>query len=90
MTNIEPVRALQHLRVLNISENRSIASLAPAELPELESLYFYGSTNVADGNLTPLLRMSGLKNVALQNRRHYSHSREHVEAALGGAQIPSC
>lgn len=57
------------------------------ELPDLEEFRFV-NTNVADGDLRPLLR---LKSVGFLPRKHYSHTPEELDAILrpkGGGAVP--
>jgi Leucine-rich repeat (LRR) protein len=78
--SIEEIGQLTNLRRLSLSNDGEIDSLRPlAYLVSLESLVFYESTNVVDGDLSPLLGLKNLSNVAFQNRRHYSHRREDIE-----------
>jgi hypothetical protein len=80
--SIEEVGALRHLKKLHLNNDGPIASLRPLEkLIGLESVLFYESTNILDGDLSPLLRQKHLSNVSFQNRRHYSHRREDFGAA---------
>lgn len=75
--SIEQVASLERLKRLAIPNNGDIASLHPIDtLRNLESVVFYESTNILDGDLTPLMHQEKLKSVAFQNRRHYSHRRE--------------
>ena len=52
-------------------------------LAQLERLYLYGSTNITDGDLTPLLPMSHLRDFRMQNRRHYSPTVAQVQKHFG-------
>jgi len=80
--SIAEVGALRHLKKLHLNNDGNIASLRPLEkLTELESVLFYESTNILDGDLSPLLRQKHLSRVSFQNRRHYSHRREDFGAA---------
>ena len=47
----------------------------------LESVLFYESTNIVDGDLCPLMRQKHLSRVSFQNCRHYSHKREEFGTA---------
>jgi len=77
--SITEIGALAHLRKLHLNNDGDIESLKPLErLTELESVLFYESTNVIDGDLTPLLHQKKLTNVSFQNRKHYSHRREEL------------
>jgi Leucine-rich repeat (LRR) protein len=63
-------RSLKNLRVLRVNSCGEIPSLSFInEMPRLEEFRFV-HTNVADGNLTPLLR---LERVGFLPKRHYSH-----------------
>lgn len=71
--SIQPIGHLQRLRRLNISDNGTIASLAPlGQLSQLEAVLFYETTNIADGDISPLQRLPRLTEVAFVDRPHYS------------------
>jgi len=75
--SIEEVGFLPRLRKLHLNNDGEIKTLKPLEkLDSLESVFFYESTNVLDGDLSPLFRQKSLARVSFQNRRHYSHRRE--------------
>lgn len=77
IASIEAIGHLTRLRKLHLNNDGNIASLKPlARLGELESVLFYESTNIVDGDLSPLVRQKKLARVSFQNRRHYSHRRE--------------
>jgi hypothetical protein len=74
---IDEVSALSGLRRLQLSDAGPVKSLGPLRsLVHLEEVLFYESTNVVDGDLTPLMALPRLSKVSFQNRRHYSHRRE--------------
>ena len=80
--SIDEVSHLSRLRKLYLNNDGKIESLKPlAKLTQLESVLFYESTNIVDGDLSPLLRQQQLTNISFRNRRHYSHSREEFGAA---------
>ncbi|MGA3242084.1 MAG: hypothetical protein ABSG03_38000 [Bryobacteraceae bacterium] len=80
--SIEEIGSLLRLRHLRLNNDGDIKSLKPLEkLDALESVSFYESTNILDGDLSPLLRQKHLSRVSFQNRRHYSHRREEFGAA---------
>jgi Leucine-rich repeat (LRR) protein len=65
------------LKRLCLSNDGGIESLRPIkDLLGLEQLVFDESTNILDGDLTPLLNLTNLRRLAFQNRRHYTHRRE--------------
>jgi hypothetical protein len=77
ITSITGVEYLSRLKKLHLNNDGKIASLKPLEkLTILESVLFYESTNIVDGDLSPLMRLKNLVRVSFQNRRHYSHKRE--------------
>lgn len=74
---IDEIGQLKNLRRLELNENGKIETLKPLEqLRELREVFFYGSTSIADGNLTPLSVLPHLEKTSFQNRRHYTHTRE--------------
>jgi hypothetical protein len=79
---IDEVAALRHLRRLQLNDDGRIASLAPLRsVADLEEVLFYESTNITDGDLTPLTALPRLQRISFQNRRHYSHRREDLPLA---------
>ena len=80
--SISEIGALSQLRKLHLNNDGDIESLKPLEkLDGLESVLFYETTNIVDGDLSPLLRQKNLARVSFKNRRHYSHRREDFGAA---------
>ena len=79
----ERLGLLANLKKLIYSNNGRLKSLQPfAKLSSLEKLTFAEKTVIEDGNLAPLLQLANLKEVLFQNRRHYSHTREEINALL--------
>ena len=75
--SIDEIAALSNLRRLHLNNDGAIASLKPLDaIGKLESVLFYESTDIVDGDLSPLMRQKNLARVSFQNRRHYSHRRE--------------
>lgn len=73
--SIDEVANLVNLTFLSISENANIKSLKPiANLKKLKIITLYGSTNIEDGDMTPLLNIPNL-DASFQNRNHYSHAK---------------
>jgi hypothetical protein len=80
---IDELAALVHLRRLQLNDDGPIVSLRPvSRAADLEEVLFYESTNIVDGDLTPLAALPRLQRISFQNRRHYSHKRE--KFPLGG------
>lgn len=83
--SIDEIGSLTRLRKVHLNNDGDIQSLKPlAKLAALESVLFYESTNIIDGDLSPLLGKNKLSCVAFQNRRHYSHRREQFSSEHGG------
>jgi len=85
ISSINEVAALTKLRKLYFNNGGEIESLKPLEKLELlEAVIFYASTNIVDGDLSPLLCLKNLNKISFQNRRHYSHRREEFGKAYFG------
>lgn len=79
---IDELATLVNLRRLQLNDDGLVASLAPLRgASHLEEVLFYESTNIVDGNLSPLTELARLRHVSFQNRRHYSHKREQFPLA---------
>lgn len=84
VTDLSPLAVHRDLRRVMVIDCGRIASLAPlADLPALEEFWFYGTTVIEDGDMTPLLRMPALQRVSFAPRRHYSHRTEDIEQLRG-------
>lgn len=82
---IDAVARHRELRRLVLADGGRIASLKPlAGLPVLEELYFYGSTIIEDGDMTPILALPALRRVAFAPRRHYTHREADLERLRPG------
>ena len=83
--SIKEVGSLSRLRKLYLNNDGVIDSLKPLErLEGLESVLFYESTNILDGDLSPVMKQRNLTRVSFQNRRHYSTRREDFGVAYSG------
>lgn len=81
--DVVPVAGLSSLRFFDLSEGGEIPSVGPlAELLNLERLYLYDSTRVADGDLTPIVGLPRLTDFRMQNRRGYSPSVREIQEAI--------
>jgi hypothetical protein len=77
LSSLAPVSSLKHLRSILVLDCGDIDSLRPVDgLPNLKRVMFYGSTNVIDGDLSPITRLIKPIEVAFQERKHYSHKRQ--------------
>jgi hypothetical protein len=80
---IDDVEPLVNLRFLGFSDCGEIDSLAPvAALEQLEVLYAWGSTQIVDGDLSPLVRLPRLKEIRMRSRRGYKPSVPDLVSAL--------
>lgn len=78
--DLDALRHLSQLRVINLNNNGKISNLKPLEhLDKLETVNFYESTDIADGDLSPLTRLPRLSRSSFKNRKHYSHRREELK-----------
>lgn len=74
VSDVSAVGNLRSLRRLLLVNCGRISSLRPLHnCPQLETVLFYGTTNVADGDLSVL---DSLSEISFQNRRHYNRRRE--------------
>lgn len=79
--NIDAVASLSHLRRLLLNNCGKIASLRPLEgLRDLDTLIFYESTDIVDGDLSGVFGRRPLPKMSFQNRKHYSHRREQLDS----------
>ncbi len=73
LTTITEVHKLKNLRRLWINNSDEIDSLRPIEgLNRLEEVNFTDSTNILDGDLSPLTHLPNLTDVRFKDRKHYS------------------
>lgn len=87
--SIDEIGGLSALKKLYLNNNGNIDSLSPIKrLENLEAVIFYESTNIIDGNLSPLILLKKLSRVSFQNRRHYTHKREEFGAAYSNCNQP--
>jgi len=84
LTSLADLSGLIGLEELDVSESGRVASLRPLlALTRLQRLYLYGSTNIEDGDLTPLLSLRHMQDLRMMDRRHYSPSVSSVRTHLG-------
>ncbi|HXH77107.1 hypothetical protein [Nocardioides sp.] len=81
LSTIDDLIECVELRQLNLCECGNLASLAPLRgLTALELLHIYGSTNITDGDLTPIAALPRLKELRMMSRRHYNPKVDEIEA----------
>jgi hypothetical protein len=77
ISNISELLKLNKLKHLLLSDLGDITSIKGIEcLTELKDFLFYESTNITDGDLSPITKLKSLNKISYQNRKHYSHRRE--------------
>ncbi|TDK25062.1 hypothetical protein E2F46_07805 [Luteimonas aestuarii] len=83
LSSISDISCCLGLKSLNFSECGEIDSLSSIRnLARLETLYLFGTTNIKDGDLTPLLELPRLHELRMQDRRHYNPRVKDIQAIL--------
>ncbi len=78
--SLDPLSTLTQLEYLSVCNDGAIQSFKPlAGLKKLQDVHFYESTNIEDGDLTPLKQLPRLKKVSFQERNHYNLKRKDFE-----------
>jgi hypothetical protein len=81
---IDPIGQLVNLERLLLPNDGPIETIKPLRrLKKLREFFFYESTNVLDGDLTPLKDLPNLQDVAFQPRRHYNLKAEDLPSNPG-------
>ncbi|TRW23799.1 hypothetical protein FMM05_11575 [Flavobacterium zepuense] len=77
INNVSEIFTLTKLKHLFLLDIGNIASIKGIEhLSDLRDFIFYESTNVLDGDISPVLKLKNLTKISYQNRKHYTHKRE--------------
>ena len=80
---IDDVEPLRELRFFGVSECGEIESLSPVlSLQQMETFYAWGSTRIADGDLSPLAQLPRLREVRMRDRRGYKPRVRDLAAAV--------
>ena len=83
VTDVSPVSYCPSLQFFELSEGAEIPTVAPlSSLKGLETLYLYGSTKVADGDLRPIAGLPRLNDFRMMNRNNYKPSVRDIAAAI--------
>ncbi len=80
LDSIQPafsIGSLETLTFANVGKRDSLDGID--RLRRLERVIFYGSTDIRDGDLRPLLSLPRLKAVAFANRKHYNLTLDQLE-----------
>lgn len=90
LQDVDAIAELKNLKILQLCDNRHIATLLPlVGLPLLEDVLFYGSTVIDDGDMSVLMTLPNLRQIAFANRRHYSHKCEDFPACFASPRDPA-
>ena len=80
---IDDLEPLVHLRQLGLNNCGQIESLSPLfGMQQLEVFLAWESTRIADGDLSPLMRMPCLREVRMRDRREYRPRVAEIKAAI--------
>jgi len=72
--DLSVLAGLKNLEYLNVTGLGEVKSLVPLEaLKKLKAVTFCGSTNIVDGDLTPLTVLPNLGMLNFVGKRHYTH-----------------
>ena len=86
--DLTPLDTLRGLRTLNASDCGYLASLAPMRgLFDLESLWLFGTTNVTDGDLSPIADLPMLQDFRMKSRRSYRPSVREIQAQIDARSL---
>lgn len=73
LSRLDALATLRGLRTLNLTDCPNIETLQPISgLPQLEAVWFFGTTNVRDGDLSPLTTLPKLTYAKFVDRGHYN------------------
>lgn len=83
LRSVEAIGSLDRLEKLDLNDTGKIPSIrALAHLSALRTLYLAGTTNIVDGDLSPLFALPALEELRIGNRRHYSPGGPELEQSL--------
>lgn len=83
LKRVDDIGLLRNLRFLEVGDCAHIDSLAPLSgLRLLEVLYAWGTTEVVDADLTPLLQLPALRELRMRPRRSYKPGVREIPAAV--------
>jgi internalin A len=83
ITDISAVSGCTSLRAFELSDGSEVPTVEPLSvLVGLEHLTLFGSTAVADGDLTPIAELPRLTDFRMMNRRHYSPSVPEIQSVI--------
>ncbi len=83
ITRLDPLSECTGLRRVDLSECGDLISLAPiGGLTNLTKVSLFGSTNITDNDLSPLLTLPQLRQLRMRSRRSYRPSVEEIQALL--------
>lgn len=84
---IQTLDGIEHLRalnMLNMGDSGEISNLRPlSQLVDLERVYLWGSTFIADSDLSPLANLPKLRTLRMNSRNSYRPSVAEIKAMIG-------
>lgn len=81
--DISGVAALRHLKTLVLRDCPTISSIKPlVGMPHLEAVALSATTNISDGDLSPLASLPHLRHADFKDRRHYSRRNDEFPKEL--------
>lgn len=81
--DLRPIAECRALTTLNAANCGELPTAAPlADLPLIEKLYLYESTNILDGDLMPIASLPALRELRMMNRRHYTPTVAAIQEAI--------
>ena len=83
LDSLDDIAKLVRLSHLGIANSGEIRSLAPvSQMTELSTLYAWGTTRIADNDLSPLLGLTALTDLRIRPRSSYNPSVAEIKTAL--------
>lgn len=77
ITSLDSISNLVRLEEISVNDCQNIKSLTPiVNLKSLRAFFFWGDTNIVDGNLSHILTLKKLSKISFKPRKHYSHDKE--------------
>lgn len=72
INTLDEIECLEQLQFLGVSNCGHISSLEPVQrFRRLEELHAWGSTLIVDGDLSPLTKLSRLREIRMRDRPNY-------------------
>lgn len=83
ISEVGELASCTNLRMLNLGDCGELASVGPLrELLKIEVLYLFGTTKIADEDLTPIAGLPRLRELRMQDRRTYRPRVADIQSTL--------